>query len=203
MINQFLRAKHWQLFLLTFGIPMVLQFVMMGRVFASIGNSNPPDPTVMLDFMNYFPILMILYTVVFFCWFWSVVVGLQPKIPQECKTKLIRFKVFFFIPLIYMILISVLMVNIFSELVNNPTSPDPTQIGSIVAIIIPLHLFSIFGIFHTIYFAAKTFKTAELKRKVSFSDFIEEFFLIWFYPIGVWILQPKINKLVSNHSVPD
>jgi len=24
------------------------------------------------------------------------------------------------------------------------------------------------------------------------------FFLIWFYPIGIWIIQPKINKMMEH-----
>ena len=49
------------------------------------------------------------------------------------------------------------------------------------------------------YFVAKTFKTAELQRKVSFSDFAGDFFLVWFLPIGIWIIQPKINRMVVGN----
>ena len=65
----------------------------------------------------------------------------------------------------------------------------------IFVFIIPLHLFSMFCIFYCLYFVAKTYKTAELQREVSFGDFVGEFFLFWFYPIGVWFLQPKINEM--------
>lgn len=64
-------------------------------------------------------------------------------------------------------------------------------------IIVPLHLLSMFGILYSIYFSAKTFKTVELQRNVQFSDFAGEFFLIWFYFIGVWIIQPKINQFLK------
>ena len=47
-------------------------------------------------------------------------------------------------------------------------------------------------------FVAKTIQTAESQRTVSFGDYIGNFFLIWFLPIGVWILQPKINELVAT-----
>ncbi|WP_373551080.1 hypothetical protein [Haliscomenobacter sp.] len=57
---------------------------------------------------------------------------------------------------------------------------------------------SISFIFYCIYHVAKTIKTVELQRKVTFSDFIAEFFLVWFFPIGVWILQPTINKLAAK-----
>jgi hypothetical protein len=70
-----------------------------------------------------------------------------------------------------------------------------------MAIIIPLHLFSMFCIFYCLYFVSKTFKTAELQRQTTFSDFAGEFFLLWFYPVGIWIVQPKINKMVE--STPD
>jgi hypothetical protein len=31
-----------------------------------------------------------------------------------------------------------------------------------------------------------------------FSDYSGEFFLIWFSPIGYWILQPRLNKLTDE-----
>ena len=63
--------------------------------------------------------------------------------------------------------------------------------------IIPAHLFSMFCIFFMLYKAAKTIKTVELQKKVTFSDFAGEFFLMWFFPLGIWIVQPKINKFAE------
>jgi len=57
-----------------------------------------------------------------------------------------------------------------------------------------------FRIFYSMYFVAKTIKTAELQRKVGFGDFVGEFFLLWFYFIGVWIVQPKVNKLYGKEN---
>ena len=85
-----------------------------------------------------------------------------------------------------------------NELMNNGTEPSGGLIGSMIAIIVPLHLFSMFCIFYSLYFVAKTFKTVELQREVIFSDFAGEFFMIWFYPIGIWIVQPKINKMIEK-----
>ena len=59
------------------------------------------------------------------------------------------------------------------------------------------HILSMFGIFYSLYFVAKTFKTVELQREVTFSDFAGEFFMIWFFPIGIWVIQPKINKMIN------
>lgn len=198
MIEKFLKAKHWQLFLLMFGIPMIFQFVMMGTMFANIGDGNNPTPSFMFSYMKFIPIMMILFMGVFFCWFWSVVIGLQKVIPAEARMKLKRFKIFFFIPLVYILFFSVFIERAMSGFVDSSYVPNPELIGGMMAIIFPLHLFSMFCIFHSIYFVAKAFKTAELKRKVSFSDFAGEFFLIWFYPIGIWIVQPKINRMIEE-----
>ncbi len=198
MTEKFLKAKHWQLFLLTFGIPIIFQFVMMGTMLANIGSGNDPDMSFMFSYMKFFPIIMILLVGVFFGWFWSVVTGLQAKIPEEARMRLTRFKIFFFIPLIYLLFFSILIGGTMTGMMSGPSAPDPGIMVGLLTIIVPLHLFSMFCIFHSIYFVAKAFKTAELQRKVTFSDFAGEFFMIWFYPIGIWIVQPKINKMVEE-----
>lgn len=198
MTEKFLKAKHWQLFLLTFGIPMIFQFVMMGTMFSNIGRGNNPDPTFMFSYMKFFPIMMIIFMGVFFGWFWSVAVGLQSKVPEDIKMKVKKFKIFFFIPLVYMLFITLFMGVQMNGLMINGTEPSGGLIGSLVAVIVPLHLFSMFCIFYSLYFVAKTFKTVELQREVKFSDFAGEFFMIWFYPIGIWIVQPKINKMIEK-----
>jgi hypothetical protein len=30
------------------------------------------------------------------------------------------------------------------------------------------------------------------------NDYIGEFFLFWFFPIGIWFIQPRINNIVSK-----
>ncbi|MCG8575384.1 MAG: hypothetical protein MI810_10900 [Flavobacteriales bacterium] len=198
MTEKFLKAKHWQLFLLTFGIPMIFQFVMMGNIFTNVGSGNNPNPTFMFNYMKFFPIMMIIFMGIFFGWFWSVAVGLQIKVPEGVKMKVKKFKVFFFIPMTYMLFIVLFIVFQMNGIMTEGTEPSGGLIGGLVAIILPLHLFSMFCIFYSLYFVAKTFKTVELQREVKFSDFAGEFFMIWFYPIGIWIVQPKINKMIEN-----
>jgi hypothetical protein len=198
MTEKFLKAKHWQLFLLTFGIPMIFQFVMMGIMFANVGSGNNPDTSFMFNYMKFFPIMMIIFMGVFFGWFWSVAVGLQNKVPKDVKMKVKKFKIFFFIPMVYMLFITLFMGIQMNGLMTNGTEPSGGLIGGLVAVIVPLHLFSMFCIFYSLYFVAKTFKTVELQREVKFSDFAGEFFMIWFYPIGIWIIQPKINKIIKE-----
>lgn len=144
-----------------------------------------------------FPIITLFFIGGFFGWFWSIGIGLQSKVPEGIKMKVKKFKTFLFIPLIYMILILGFMEFIFGGAKGNIHEPDGGQIGAFIGLIVPFHLFSMFCIFYCLYFVAKTFKTVELQREVTFSDFAGEFFMIWFFPIGIWIIQPKINKMIN------
>jgi hypothetical protein len=67
-----------------------------------------------------------------------------------------------------------------------------------MAVILPLHLFSMFCIFYCLYFNAKALKAVEWRRPVTFGDYAGEFFLLWFFPLGIWFIQPRINQLFRN-----
>jgi hypothetical protein len=195
MIERFLKAKHWQLFLLTFGIPLILQVVLMSTIFSSIATQAIPDPEIIFNYMKFFPLVMIVLMAIFFGWYWSVAIGLQKKVPENITMKVKKFKIFFFIPMVYMLCIIILIAFVMNDLSNS--EPNIGFIGSLFTIIVPIHLFSMFCIFYTLYFVAKTIKTVELQREVKFSDFAGEFFMIWFFPIGIWIVQPKINEMIE------
>jgi hypothetical protein len=62
-------------------------------------------------------------------------------------------------------------------------------------------LFFVLAFVYVCYFTARTYKTVELQRKVIFAEFSKEFALIFFLPIGIWILQPMINKLAENKQI--
>jgi hypothetical protein len=201
LTQTFLKAKHWHLCLLTFGIPMIAEIALIIAMFADISKGVPPDPTIMFSFFKFFPVLMIVCLGSHYCWQWSIAIGLLEKIPANAKMKTGTFKLFFFIPMVYILLISIgvgLAFNGLPEMIERNVQPDFGMIATSMAIVIPLHLFSMFCIFYCLYFVSKTFKTAELQRQTTFSDFAGEFFLLWFYPVGIWIVQPKINKMVES-----
>jgi hypothetical protein len=73
------------------------------------------------------------------------------------------------------------------------TGSDPG--AGIFALIVPLHLLSMGCLFYCLYFIAKALKSVEAQQPVSVSEYLGDFFLLWFYPVGIWILQPRVNKL--------
>jgi len=181
-MTKFLTAKHWQLFGLFFGVPIVMEGIAVTSIFSS------HDPTAMVYL---FSAMMILFTGLFFGWFYALGTNLYKKLPASVSMNVTKFKVFLLVPAVYIFFLSIFMFGTFS----NSSPGERMDFGAVAALIVPLHLFSMFCIFYCLYFNAKALKAVEWQRPVTFSDFAGEFFLIWFFPIGVWIIQPRINKL--------
>ncbi len=201
MIEKILKAKHWQIFTLMVGLPVLigistLVIIGMNLNFESVN----PDLKNMLSVFAVFPIIMILYTSIFFVWLWSIAMGLQKKMPENVKMKTRTFKVLFFIPFTYIILISIFMGGEVYGFLNieNIIEPSEKLITLFIGLMLVIHLFSMFCIFYLLYFTSKTIKTVELQREAELGDYILEFILLWFYIIGIWIIQPKINKLFEQ-----
>jgi hypothetical protein len=47
----------------------------------------------------------------------------------------------------------------------------------------------------------KTLATLELKREVTFGDYFVNLLLMLFIFVGVWILQPKIARLIVDNDM--
>jgi hypothetical protein len=175
-----LKLKHWQLFLLTWGSAI------------SISVYTISDPALS---ERLYPLVMFFFALGTWGWMWAISVGLQKLIPVDVKLKFKKFKILFLIPVIYLIII----------LIGTTTSAfhrfdgEGSSFSAFEAILIIVHLISMFGVFYGLRFAAKTLKTVELGRLAKFSDYAGEFFLIWFSFIGYWILQPRINRLMMKH----
>jgi len=199
--QRYLRAKHWKLFLLICGVPMIFQFLLMATMLANMDMSNPPTAIVFPEIFGLFPILTIMFICTLFGWLWAIAIGLQDKLPANLKMNTGKFKTFFFIPAVYMLLIAISL-KFTLRMIEHGEEPTIGLLKSSMAIIIPLHLFSMFCMLYCLYFASKTFKTVELQRETTFSDFAGEFFLLWFFPVGVWVVQPKINKMVDGDPMP-
>jgi len=170
-VSFFVKIKHWQLFLLVI-LPVLLP--------TFIGIQTP-------YYFISFAVTMIFFIVVLCGWLYSMGVMLHPKLPSDVKLNVRKFKAFLLIAVAYMILVSVMMLGVATGIVK-PQGVMP----ALFLIIIPLHLFSMFAMFYSLYFVAKELTASE---KQAPADFVGEFFLLWFFPIGVWIIQPRVNRL--------
>jgi hypothetical protein len=179
--------KHWQLFALTIGLPMVVQITEPGRLVSS-GS--------LVSMIFTFPFLMLIYMTFYFGWFYSVGTSLSKKLPYNVRASVGLFRLFTLIPFVYGVFVTGVIGLIFSiiyqERVLGPSISN-------VMLLVLLHLISMFCMLYCVYFNARALKSVELQRAVTFGDYAAEFFLIWFFPLGIWLIQPRINKLFATH----
>ena len=178
-----LRLKHWQLFLLIVTLPIIFEVLLLRSLLTT--NTFP------MELFMFFPVVMVIMLTIFMGWYYQVGSKLHDKLPPNTGLNLNRFKFFLFTPLIYMVLLCIGMIFIFTDLRTGP--PIWT-----FAIIVPLHLFSMFCMFYCLYFNAKSLKSVELQREALFEDYVGYFFLLWFFIVGIWIIQPKLNRLMAE-----
>ncbi len=184
----FLQLKHWQLFLLLFAVPVIFKIsamiiaVPMGAIIQIIS------------------IVAIFYFVVLFNWFYALGINLNKKLPAGTKQNNKRFTFFLLIAFVCIFFMCILIPGFYeSELADGL---DPMKLINPVTLLLflinPIHLIAMFSVFYCIFSIAKLLKSVELQRDVKFRDFAKEFFLMWYFPIGIWFIQPKMNKLFER-----
>lgn len=174
----FLRAKHWQLFLLPF-------MLFIGKIgfLASLETTAPSAGT--------FPRISLLYGIVIvlsiLCilgWFWSLGSFLNAVVqpPLRLKTRLFRFAIG------YTTLYVLALIAVFQ-------SADPNVLE---VAILPFGFLAIFCIFYLMYFVSKCLVLAQTGKPTSPLHYLGPFILIWLFPIGLWIIQPRVNRLYAG-----
>ena len=63
-----------------------------------------------------------------------------------------------------------------------------------------MHLLAMAAIFYALGFTSKQLVKLEQRENVSFFNYSGPFFLFWFFPIGIWFIQPKVNKLLGQEN---
>lgn len=174
----FLTAKHWQLFLLLMGALVIAQSTTVVNLPA------PGSPVAFQKIITRFIVVMIFFMGVFLAWLWVLGRFLSSVAPQELRLNITWFKLSLLYPLAYTVVLGLAMQR------------TPTRFP---AWIIPLHLVAMFCMFYNLYFVAKTLRLAELQKPSDSYDYSGPFFLLWFFPVGIWVVQPRINRLYALH----
>jgi len=172
-----LRARHWQIFLLFIVASFIMQIASWNLFDAMLGSSDLAQPALL------FLVVMSVGIILWFSWFWFVAAFLNSVIGNELRPGMRLFALALIFQLLYVVPGMILIVGV-------KTPP--------IAIIIPLHLFAMYCMFYVLYYVSRSLVMAESGRRVSFYDFSGPFFLLWFFPIGIWFLQPRINALYKS-----
>jgi|HubBroStandDraft_4_1064222.scaffolds.fasta_scaffold183667_3 hypothetical protein len=166
----FLRAKHWQVFLV-FCISSVAEAVALH--FAPLTVSLP----------SALASASVIY--VYLAWLWSMGSFLHSILPSPLRIKIPSFR----FTLIYSAVYAVASLAFFDHLDS----------ARAFAIIFLPHLLALFCMLHNLYFVSNSLVVAETgKPTTSFFDYAGPFLLLWFFPVGIWVIQPRINRLYAD-----
>src|ERR1044071_1393973 len=182
----FLRLKHWQIFILTFGLFILVWIFVTISDFSQLFGSD--DGTSFLRATTNFTLRLILLiqTICLICAnFWRYAIGTR----LHKKHYYNSFMLLIFRWSLY-----------FSTLANTARFVVFPSIGffdgefnNLVTVL------SLLGGIYCDYFAARLLNSVEQQRNVSFREFSGDFFAFIFYPIGVWWLQPRINRIFGRN----
>jgi len=180
-----LKAKHWQLFLLMFILPGFLHIYSL--VLATTTGKEEYNPII-------FGISNSIFIGIFFSWLYAMAINLYRKLPVGTVLNIKVFRIAFFIALLFLILSFCFF---FTHSLRIFPAPEP-PLNNFFPLVFSLQVFYMICILYCFNFIARSLKAIELQRPVSSIDAAADFFLLWFFPIGIWIIQPRINKIFNN-----
>lgn len=170
----YLNAKHWQLFIVLVGSMFLGQAIMAASMFNG-------------DIINPFVIVVptLVMGIVYFGWLWAVASACSKALPRELFSSPRLMKIGLIYALVYVVLGGTFFFGSGNKLPGY--------------IVVP-HLMAMAAVFYGIGFTAKQLVKLDQKENVSFFTYSGPFFLFWFFPIGVWFIQPKVNQLLGNNN---
>ena len=144
-------------------------------------------PLYVLSGNRFLYLLAVLTEFIYFGWLWSVGSFLARITNQGINLKIGLFRSV----LVCMALWFCSAIVIFQNKIA-----FPSLFLKIVALFfIPLNLAASIGLFYVLYFVSKKLVFVESGNPASIRDYAGTFVLVWFFPLGVWFVQPRINRL--------
>lgn len=168
----YLRAKHWQLFLVLVGSMFLTQALMLN----SVMDGGAVNPLVMI-------LPTVLIGAVFFGWIWAIASACYRALPRDLASSPRPMQIGLVYALIYISLSGILLFG------------SGNQLPGYVAL---MHLLAMAAIFYSLGYTAKQLTKLEQKQDVTFFSYSGPFFLLWFFPLGIWFIQPKVNQLLGQ-----
>jgi hypothetical protein len=159
-------------------IPAWLLFVLLVAIPAALQAAAIP--------LSIRPITSGLMTVVWalltFGWIWSIGIESNRRLPPDLRKSTVWFTGGYAFALLYL---AVAVLFVF---------PAP----GIMAIMMFPHLLAMFFIFYGLWFSARQFMTLRRMERVAALDVLGPFFGMWFFPIGMWLVQPRVNEILGS-----
>ena len=172
----FLKLKSWQLFLLLLGIP--------GTAHLLLYSVLPGDNTNFL-LLSPFQIILIFLLL---SWFWVLGTRLNQFVSEDLRSTTTLFKFSIIVPVAITISLQTLLI----------LRPSSSSLPDLLLFIIPLYFLFVVCLLYDLNFISKNLVLAEKNDKVKIEEYIGPFFALWFFPIGLWFIQPRVNSLFAQ-----
>lgn len=182
-MKRLLTLRHWQLFSISWGL--------LTAFFACLIF----QPDFLLYYLQGWILIFLIGTVNSFVWVWITAKMLNQLNADNLRTDSKVFNIFFWIPTTYVAcIVFYLLFNLFIYKIKS------------FNIELELTLWAGFGILSALcillgfFFIARTLKTAEVQRTLKIHEYLPELALLLFPPIGVWNIQPRLNRLINENT---
>ena len=169
----YLKLAPWKLFLILTG---ALVFPMV------VFESTPPNR---VSFFVY----AVFYSVLVFGWVVSIGIEANRKLEDGLKKS----------P--YLMLLGLIYCAVYggiSIFFLMPTSVEDLPVN--LGLIFPLHFISFGCSIYSMGYSAKRLKSLQIRKIPVFSEYVSILLGFWFFPLGVWFIQPKVNRYLAEGS---
>lgn len=184
-MKAFLKLKHWQLFLLTFGMLFIL-FAYSGIPFRAEEEDRFVSDAI-VRFITIIPFRA------YFLWLWSVGAIFNKHIRKDLKTQSSYF--YIIVAVSYFIFYFLLVFNLLEWTEMKEDTDDYTL--KYILMFITLFI-SIFAWLYALNYVAKTLVKAERESLVKSPDYFGEYIMALLFPIGIWLIQARLNRIIRE-----
>jgi hypothetical protein len=183
------QRKAWQIFLPIVAPLLVMQFYMVDAIPMPAADGQPPDMTAFAQVFRREMAVGILMFAFFISWLVSIGWVSNSRIDAAVR------------PRMHLLLAAAAYAVAYFAFAGYYFFPamieSARNLPAFAPIIFPMHFLAMAAIFFVMGFAAKNLVMAERQSPARFSDYAGPFFLMWFYLIGIWFVQPRVNRLVA------
>lgn len=169
-----LKLKHWQIFIgLMFftALPFLLADTNLG-----VGNVSSIELKT---------IFVVIGQIVFFSW--VLLLGLSLNKIEENPHHFSK---------ILLVISTLCCILGYGDLQLQTLSANSSSIHAIISSF--LSLLTFFGLFYTFKNVSQSLKSIEIGEKAKFKDYILDAIWIFMFPIGIWFIQPRLNRIYER-----
>ncbi|MCQ2973881.1 MAG: hypothetical protein MJ211_03640 [Bacteroidales bacterium] len=194
MIEKYLKSDHWEIFLLTFGLLLLLIFVNESFYIPKIDQNNTSE--ILQARIDSYLYIFIIYYISIISWAINISFGLNNKLKIKKLNNKILFLISIFFPIIHLLGFLIASKNI---------NGNSSNITIMIIFILISSLITTIAIFYWTLKTSEIIKTLdeETNNKLKINKLYLALLIIIF-PIGIWLVQKNItenyNKLLENNS---